>query len=333
MHSKKRKTQRLIFPFFIMRKIIVILAVIAVIVSGVFWWNHSLSPVNQQNKTETMFVIRQGSGIKAIAADLKKSGLIRNSLTFTLFVKQSGLDKKIQAGDFRLSPSLSAKQIAIILTQGSEDIWVTIPEGKRAEEVAVILEDKIATYDDTWLVELKTHEGYLFPDTYLIPRDATLTTVVNTLTDTFALRYKSVTNATNLTREQIVILASLIEREARHDEDRPLISSVIHNRLEIGMALQIDATVQYALGFDSNEQKWWKKNLTYGDLRINSLYNTYLRTGLPPTPIANPGLKALQAAANPANTNYLYYITDKNGINHYATTLDQHNANIRKYGL
>jgi len=316
-----------------MRKIISILLLVLIISGGIFWWNQSLSPVNQQDKTETMFVIRQGSGIKAIANDLKKSDLIRNTLSFTLFLQQSGLDKKIRAGDFRLSPSLSAQKIAKILTESSEDIWVTIPEGKRAEEVASILEQKLTGFDDTWQNELRTHEGYLFPDTYLIPRDASLDTIIKTLTNTFELRFKSVVNSTDLTREQLVTLASLIEREAKHDEDRPLISSVIHNRLDIGMAVQIDATVQYAVGYDDTEQKWWKKNLTFADLKINSPYNTYLRTGLPPAPIANPGLKALQAAANPASTDFLYYITDKNGINHYAKTNDQHNANIRKYGL
>lgn len=316
-----------------MRKIIAIIVLIFIVLIGVFWYNQSLTPVNPQDKTETMFVIPPGSGIKAIANNLKRSGLIRNSLTFTFHVQQSGLDKKIQAGDFRLSPSLSSQEIATTLTEGSEDIWVTIPEGKRAEEVAAILEQKLTSFDSSWSDELIKNEGYLFPDTYLIPRDATIESVVTRLTDTFTLKYKSVNNSTDLSQQQIVILASLIEREARHDQDRPLISSVIHNRLDIGMGLQIDATVQYAVGFDTSEQKWWKKNLTLNDLKINSLYNTYLRAGLPPGPIASPGLKALQAAANPADTNYIYYITDKNGVNRYGSTLDQHNANISKYGL
>ena len=189
-------------------------------------------------------------------------------------------------------------------------------------------------YESTWDDQLPSHEGYLFPETYLLPHNSTIQSIVTTLTDTFNDRYKEVTlGKTTLNQSQLVILASLIEREGRKDEDRPLIASVIYNRLAIGMPLQIDATVQYALGYNSYEKTWWKKDLTYDDLKINSTFNTYTNTGLPPTPICNPGIKSIQAAANPANTNYLYYITDKNGVNHYAATLDQHNANIRKYGL
>lgn len=314
-----------------MRKGIVFLSIIAAVLIGFFWWNLNLMPVNTRDHNEVMFTVAPGAGIKAIARSLQSQGLIRNSFIFTVMTQQSGLDKKIQAGDFRLSPSLSSKEIATRLSKGVEDIWITIPEGKRAEEVADILKDKIPEYDSSWEEELVKHEGHLFPDTYLIPHNATIETIISTLTSTFDERYKAVTtNKTNLTQEQIVTLASLIEREARHDEDRPLISSVMHNRLDIGMPLQIDATVQYAIG---TEDDWWKKDLTFDDLKVNSPYNTYVVTGLPPGPISNPGLKALQAAANPADTDYLYYITDKNGVNHYAKTGEEHNANIRKYGL
>lgn len=314
-----------------MHKGIVFLSIVAVILIGFFWWNLNLLPVNTRDHNEVMFTVPPGAGIKAIARDLKSQGLIRNPFIFTIMTQQSGLDKKIQAGDFRLSPSLSSKEIASRLSKGVEDIWVTIPEGKRAEEIAAILKDKIPEYESSWEDELVKHEGYLFPDTYLIPHNATIESIITLLTSTFAERYKAVTtNKNDLTKEQIVILASLIEREARHDQDRPLISSVMHNRLEIGMPLQIDATVQYAIG---TEGDWWKRDLTLDDLKVNSSYNTYLVTGLPPSPISNPGLKALQAAANPADTDYLYYITDKNGINHYAKTGDEHNANIRRYGL
>jgi len=314
-----------------MRKGIVFLTIVAAILIGFFWWNLNLSPVNPRDHNEVMFTVSPGSGIKAIARSLKSQGLIRNSFIFTAMTQQSGLDKKIQAGDFRLSPSLSSKEIATRLSKGVEDIWVTIPEGKRAEEVAKILQDKIPEYDNSWEDELTPHEGYLFPDTYLIPHNATIGEIVSLFTSTFEERYKAVTiNSTGMSKEQIVTLASLIEREGRHDKDRPLISSVMHNRLEIGMPLQIDATVQYAIG---TEEDWWKRDLTFDDLKVNSPYNTYLVTGLPPGPISSPGLKALQAAANPAKTDYLYYITDQDGVNRYAKTGDEHNANIRKYGL
>ncbi|CAN5162786.1 endolytic transglycosylase MltG [soil metagenome] len=316
-----------------MRKLSFIFAIIAIFVIAIFWWTFNLSPVNSRDHNEVMFTVSQGAGIKAIARDLQSQGLIKNGFVFALMAQQSGISSKVQAGDFRLSPALTAQQIVTRLTKGVEDVWVTIPEGKRAEEVAAILKDKMPNYEDNWDSQLPSHEGYLFPDTYLLPHNATIGTIVTTLTDTSAQRYKEVTvSKTSLTQAQIITLASLIEREARHSADRPLISSVIHNRLSIGMPLQIDATIQYALGQQSNGS-WWKKDLTYADLKINSPYNTYTNTGLPPAPICSPGIESIKAAAAPASTNYLYYITDKNGINHYAKTNAEHEANIRKYGL
>jgi UPF0755 protein len=317
-----------------MKKLLLFLIVVGIIFAGVFfWWQNGLSAVNTKDKASKMFVIPKGTGIRAISNDLKAQGLIRDDIVFFLYVRKNGIDKKIQAGDFKLSPSMSSQQIAKTLTLGSKDVWVTIPEGKRAEEVAQILKANIPTYDDTWEERLGEHEGYLFPDTYLIPRDATIDQVVMLLTNTFEQKYGVITNNTNLSKAEVVTLASMIEREARHDEDRPLISSVMHNRLDIDMPLQIDATVQYVLGYSNAENTWWRKNLSLDDLKFQSLYNTYARTGLPPGPIASPGIEALEAAANPADTDYLYYITDQNGINRYATTGEGHNKNIDKYGL
>lgn len=298
------------------------------------WYQAMLAPVNGNDHSEQLFTVEQNVGVKAIAEELKHDGLIKNPTLFYLYVKQSGLDKKIQAGDFRLSPSMSSKQIAKSLTKGMLDILVTIPEGKRASEIAAILKEKIPTYDPSWDAKLQENEGYLFPDTYFLPHNVSIDTIITTLRSTFDERMKSVdTSRTTLSQEQLVILASMIEREAKHAEDRPLISSVMHNRLAIGMPLQIDATIQYALGYDQVEQTWWKKGLTTTDLKIVSPYNTYTNPGLPPTPICSPGILALQAAADPAKTNYLFYMTDRNGITHYAATYAQHQANINKYGL
>lgn len=314
-----------------MHKGISLLGIAFLFLIGLFWWNLNLSPVNPNDHSEIEFNISPGSGLKIISNDLKRHNLIKNTLIFTLMVQQSGLDKKIQAGSFSLSPSLSGKDIALRLTKGAEDIWITIPEGKRAEEIAEVLKVKIPDYQDSWEEELTRHEGYLFPDTYLIPKKATIKNIIELFTSNFEKKYETISiGKTPLSKNQIVILASLIEREARHDQDRPLISSVLYNRLEINMPLQIDATVQYTLG---RTGRWWKKDLTFSDLKVDSTYNTYIHTGLPPSAISNPGLKSLQAAANPDSTSYLYYMTDKNGVNHYALTNDQHNANIHKYGL
>jgi UPF0755 protein len=317
-----------------MKKLTILFIIILLVVAALLiWWSNGVAPVSKKDTGTQTFVVNKGAGIREIASSLKRAGLIKDPVVFFLLVKKEGLEKKIQAGSFKLSPSQSAGQIAKNLTLGTQDIWITIPEGKRAEEVAEILKKNLPLYNDSWVETLKENEGYLFPDTYLFPKESTVETVVNVMRGTFDSRFAEVENHTNLTHDQVVILASLIEREAREDIDRPIISSVIHNRLNIGMPLQIDATVQYALGYDAGEQTWWKKNLTVTDLKIDSPYNTYIVTGLPPGPIASPGLAVLKAAANPADTDYIFYITDKNGENHYAKTNAQHNANIKKYGL
>lgn len=315
------------FPLFIVFVLICGLVLIS-------WYQTGLSAVNKNDRSEKMFTIRPDVGVRTVAQELQQDGLIKNPTLFYLYVKKAGLDKKIQAGDFRLSPSMSSKQIAKALTKGTLDIWVTIPEGKRATEIAALLKEKIPTYDPSWDAKLQENEGYLFPDTYLIPRGATIDAIIAILRNTFDERYQQIdTSKTSLSKAQIVTLASMIEREAQHDQDRPLISSVMHNRLTIGMPLQIDATIQYAIGYDAAEGTWWKKGLTTSDLKIASAYNTYTNTGLPPTPICSPGVLALQAAADPAQSNYLFYMTDKNGITHFAATYAQHQANIEKYGL
>lgn len=318
-----------------MKKIIIVLVIL--IISSIitlFWWQNGLLPANSSNKTPKIFVINNGDGVKEITNNLKKEGLIRDSIVFFLFTRINGLDRQIQAGDFRLNPSMNTLEIANALTHGTLDIWVTIPEGVRAEEIADILKAKIPTYEESFREELNKNEGYLFPDTYLIPRDANITMILTLLKNTFATKYESVdTSNSNFTKEELVKIASLVEREAKRDEDRPLVASVIINRLELGMKIDIDATIQYALGFQEDQKRWWKKGLTFNDLKIKSPYNTYLVAGLPPTPIANPGIESLRAAANPASTNYLFYITDDKGINRYAKDLEGHNENIRKYGL
>lgn len=319
-----------------MKRLSTLLIILIIFFVGILlWWNHGTAPVNKNDTSQKIFSVEKGLGVREIANKLKKDGLIRDPVAFFILVKELRLDGKIQAGDFRLSPSLSAEEIAKKLTFGTLDIWVTIPEGKRAEEVASLLKDKIPQYSDSWITTLKSYEGYLFPDTYLFPRNADINLIVTIMRNNFDKKYNSIQpNPKNiLTKEQIVILASLIEREAKDNEDRPLISSVLHNRLALGMPLQVDATVQYAIGFQSDQNSWWKKDLTLDDLAVASAFNTYKNVGLPPEPIANPGLAALTAAMYPSSTDYLYYITDKSGVTHYAKTLKEQNANIAKYGL
>ena len=316
------------------KKLSFLIVLIFLAIGGFFsWLVTAIAPVDVSDKSTELFVVTPGEGIREIANKLKEAELINNTVAFFLIVRYQGLDNKIQAGDFRLSKSMNTQTIATNLTHGSLDVWVTIPEGKRAEEIADLLEEKVATFDNSWRNELNKHEGYLFPDTYLVPTDATIDQVIAIMTNNFDTKYNQLSgkNQQRYTKEQIVTVASMVEREARHAEDRPLVASVILNRLDIDMGLYIDATVQYALG---SKSQWWPK-LTDSPRNLvpNSPYNTYRQAGLPPTPISNPGLDSLDAVINAPATNYLYYITDQNGINRYAATLEEHNANINRYGL
>lgn len=319
-----------------MKRILVALAVVFIFLFiGALWWTNGTSPADKNNTTPKTFVIENGQGIRAIAKNLKDEGLIKDQVVFFLLTKQMGIDSQVQAGFFRLSPSMSASEVANALTSGgTEDIWVTIPEGMRAGEIADILEDTMPNYDESWEEILEENEGYLFPDTYAFPKETTIDTIVTSMRENFDSKYETLdTSSTDLTQEEIVTLASLIEREAKHDEDRPMVSSVIQNRLNEGMKLDIDATLQYMLGYQEDQGRWWKSGLTNEDKQINSPYNTYIVVGLPPAPISNPGLASLQAAVNPATSPYFYYITDSTGKNRYAETLEGHNSNIERYGL
>jgi UPF0755 protein len=318
-----------------MKRIITLLVIIVIFALGAFlWWNNGLSPVNASDKTPKIFVVKKGEDVRKIANNLKTQGLIKDPIVFFLLTKQEGIDKQIQAGDFRLNPSMSAQEVASNLTHGTLDIWVTFPEGLRADEIADILKAKAPSYNESWRAQLEQNEGYLFPDTYLIPRDADINLIISLLKNNFAEKFASVKNSktSTLSDADSITIASIIEREAVFEQDRPIVASVMINRLDLGMALGVDPTIQYAVGFDPQTKSWWKKDLTVDDLAINSPFNTRKVVGLPPTPISNPGLSAIKAALNPANSNYLYYYSDKQGHLHFATTLEGHNANIKKYG-
>jgi UPF0755 protein len=318
-----------------MKKILVVLGLLLILSLLTFiWWENGLQAVDPKVTTPKIFVIKNGEGVREIANNLKTKDLIKDPIVFFLLTKIQGTDKKIQAGDFRLNPSMNAQDIANNLTHGILDIWVTIPEGLRATEISNILKEKIPSFSESWTLELRANEGYLFPDTYLIPKDADINLILALFKDNFQKKFDSVkdTKTTILTDAQTITIASIIEREAVFAEDRPLVASVFMNRLNLGMGLGSDPTVQYALGFQPTEKTWWKKDLTADDLIINSPYNTRKNAGLPPAPISNPGLSAIEAALNPSKTDYLFFFSDSKGHLHFATTMAGHNANIQKYG-
>lgn len=318
-----------------MKKFSFLIVMLALILGGVgAWWINGTAPADPANTAQKNFSITKGESVRQVANNLKAEGFIKDPVVFFLYVKQQGLDAKIQAGEFLLSPSMNASEIAAALQAATNDIRITIPEGKRAEEVADILQQYLPNYDDSWRTKLVAQEGYLFPDTYSFPKDADIDLVITTMTGNFEKKYASIPpgrHSASLSKADIVKIASLVEREAKNDEDRPIVASIILNRLSSGMSLDIDAGIQYAVGTPA---KWWP---TLDDAAKNiapeSPYNTYTNPGLPPTPISNPGLAVFQAVINAPDTQYVYYITDKNGINRYGRTLEEHNANIKRYGL
>lgn len=299
-----------------------LLIFVIALILGFGWYRWVIKPVNKKIIDTQVFVIPKGQATSTISKRLKQAKLIKSNIAFQLLVDQKSYSNKLQAGDFRLSPSMNLETIIESLTHGSLDFWITFPEGLRVEQLASLLQTKTTNFNKTeFILAAKPYEGRLFPDTYLIPQTASAQDIVDLLLSTFNQKSPTQDKTT-------IILASLIEREAKHQKDRKLVSSVLRNRIDIGMALQIDATVQYILGEEGN---WWPNNLTLKDIRTPSPYNTYQNSTLPPGPIANPGLNALKAAVDPANTDYLYYVSDSGGYNHYAEDLEGHNANIKEY--
>ncbi len=320
-------------PSFLVRLLVLVLVFGMAIFAGLLWWKDGTSSVDPQDSTPVIFVINRGEGIKSIAQRLSQENLIRSPTAFFILVKLLNIDSDIQAGDFRLNPAMDAPTVARELTHGIVDVWVTTLEGWRVDEVATKLAKELDIPEGEFL--RVAQEGYMFPDTYLVPRSASAAAVVKLFTDTFD---KKVTDQMRqdaalrgLSLSQLVTLASIVEREGRTDEDRPVIAGILLNRLREGWPLQADATLQYALGYQSAEKTWWKQGLTTDDKEIDSLFNTYKHLGLPPGPISNPGLSSIRAAVYPMETEYWFYLHDPNGGVHYATTLEEHNANIAQY--
>ncbi len=290
--------------------------------------------------------IPAGTSAAEVTAQLAEQGLIRDARLLNFYLRYTGLDNHIEAGEFILEPTLTVKQIAEALTNARDrQIAVRLFEGWRLEQIAEALSQypSLNVVRDEFIALARAPhtgypfsgdippgqplEGFLFPDTYLLRPGLTATEAVTALLDNFEARlpgdYRLQAAGRNVNLYQAVTLASLIEREAMVDDERPIIASVIYNRLVIGQPLEIDATVQYAI---ATPDSWWPPVANLDFRAIASDYNTYYITGLPLGPIANPGLASLLAAVNPADTNYLYYRArcDGSGRHNFATTYEEH---------
>jgi len=303
------------------------------------------------NKTPVRVTIVQGASARTVARTLSESHLIRSALVFLLTCKISGSSEKLKPGVYEFNQTMSAPVINKRLIAGDTiESWVTIPEGKTLREIADILEAKHLVDSDSFL-ELATSqgdefadsfvtgsnlEGYLFPDTYLVERGTSADRVIEMMLRNFRRRVLSSltpaisqcavrrlhTNDFNIGLHRVLVVASLIEREARVPADRAKISAVIWNRLAKGMRLEVDATVTYQLGVSRAN----KARVYYSDLRRDTPYNTYMHAGLPPAPICNPGLASIKAALEPAAIDSLYYVAKPDGSHVFTRTLKEHTA-------
>ena len=315
--------------------ILVIFIVFLVLAAGGLGYAYTWATGASGPQRKVDLIIRTGETGEQVANELRRDKVIRSTLAFRLLAKFRHESSGFEAGEYTsITTNMSISAVLDALKQGPfvKSIRAGFPEGLTVDQIAATLAPKLhlsvaqfrkaVTHGpfemDPYIPKgTPTLEGFLFPDTYDFLENSKVQDVVNKLLGQF--RYEAAridlverARALHITPYQLVIVASMIEREARFDTDRPKIAAVIYNRLRKGMALQIDATVEYALGTH-------KTSLTLNDLKVESPYNTYLHTGLPPTPIAAPGLASLEAAANPANVDYLYYLVIDKAGHHYFT--------------
>ena len=304
-----------------------------------------VSPFKGYEGPEQFVDIPQGSGPASIGRRLSDAGVIRDTLGFRYEIVRSGLGRHLQAGEYRFDSPMTVKEVVAKIARGEVYlIPITFREGLTIRDMAALFEAKglgtAADFSslaaDAQLIRpldpaAKDLEGYLFPSTYAMSRHATAAQLVPRMVAGFekALtpEIRSAAEARGLSVRALVTLASIVEKETGKPEERPLVAAVYSNRLKIGMALQCDPTVIYAL----QRADRYNGNLTRENLQFDSPYNTYRYAGLPPGPIANPGAASLEAAAHPASVPYLYFVARGDGSHAFATNLEEHNRNVDEF--
>lgn len=306
-------------------------------------WIYANNPASADSG-EILIYVKPGQSFKATTKMLYEKGIIQSPFRFHLIARYSGYDKKLQAGEYLLSGSVSPLKLLEKLVNGEVKLHkLTIPEGYNIYQIAELAAEAgfgektvfiEAATDASFArekgIEADTFEGYLFPDTYFFPRGTTSRKIIATMVDRFRSvfkpEWKNQGQTYGFTIHQVVTLASIIEKETGVPSERPIISSVFHNRLKKRMRLESDPTVIYGI-------KNFNGNLTRKHLATRTPYNTYKIRGLPQGPIANPGLESLHAALYPANTPYIYFVSKRDKTHQFSTNLQNHNKAVRKYQL
>lgn len=328
--------------------VLLIILIITIAVGGLFFVNSCNKPLDSANKEYISIEIPNGTATITIGRILEDNGLIKNADRFKLYAKFKGYDGKLKAGDYLLSPSMTATEILGMLEEGHQTtVRFTVPEGLTVRQVGEKLEEEGLVDYDKFMEEVESGkfehkfvsylpsgenrlEGFLMPNTYDVFENAGEHEIIDTMLSQFDLIYKDeyYSRATELGYDinQIITIASMVERETKVDSERAIVASVIYNRLKINMPLQIDATVQYAL-------PEWKDRLMQKDLEVDSPYNTYKYLGLPAGPICSPGEKAIIAALYPASTDYYYYVLDPamNGSHRFSNDYSTFLKNKEEY--
>ncbi len=329
------------FPF-----IAVAFTILAILALSAAWLYLEIeTPYNRTPDEEIFIEIRRGMDTASIARLLVESGILHHRIPFRVYLEFTGDTGRIQAGEYRFFGPASPKEIAERLVSG-DDYYrvVTIPEGLTALETVDLLAGKGFGEKDAllpvlerteWIADIdpdaRNLEGFLFPETYHFGRRADSEQVIQTMVEQFRKRFKIILSRNPIPEDwsasKIVVLASMIEKEAQKPEERPLVASVYWNRLEKRMPLACDATIIYALKLSGR----FDGNLRRADLSMESPYNTYTNRGLPPGPIANPGAESLTAALNPSESEYLYYVSRNDGTHVFSKTYSEHLQAVNQY--
>jgi UPF0755 protein len=338
------------------RKLVFILVPVFLLIIPLLFFVYYKIGINRPSQTdkEITYEIKKGDNVFAVAEGLYGKDAINSKFLFIFYTFINRLDKSIQAGVYTIKAGSTVKDVTGQFMHGTDDVKITFLEGWRVEEFAREANKLLSDTDyNKFITAAKPYEGFLFPDTYFFKKDVQMDELVGLLRSTFDSKTSEVLteenlSASGLTKEQAVILASIVEREVTRETDKQIVAGILIRRWKEGIKLDADATVQYAVAFqnscgavdycsadavvkDEKDVNWWPFSLSAEDINTDSPYNTRKNTGLPPAPISSVSISSLNAVLQAQSSDYYYYLHDPEGNIHYAKTLEEHNANIQKY--